>query len=38
MIKSTKKQIIEVIRLIDGLKRKLKNILDVLEKIAPELD
>lgn len=38
MIKSAKKQIVEVIRLIDGLKRKLKAILEILDKIAPELD
>lgn len=38
MINSAKKQIIDVIRLIDGLKHKLKKILDLLEKIAPELD
>ena len=38
MIKSVKTQIRDVIRMLDGIKNKLKKILDLLEKIAPELD
>lgn len=38
MIKSAKTQIRDVIRMLDGIKNKLKKILDLLEKIAPELD
>ena len=38
MIKSVKTQIRDVIRMLDGIKNKLKAILDILEKIAPELD
>ena len=38
MIKSAKTQLRDVIRMLDGIKNKLKKILDILEKIAPELD
>jgi hypothetical protein len=38
VIKSAKTQIRDVIRMLDGIKNKLKKILDLLEKIAPELD
>ena len=38
MIKSAKIQIKDVIRMLDGIKNKLKKILDLLEKIAPELE
>ena len=38
MIKSVKTQLRDVIRMLDGIKNKLKAILDILEKIAPELD
>ena len=38
MIKSAKTQIRDVIRMLDGIRAKLKKILDLLEKIAPELD
>lgn len=38
MIKSAKTQLRDVIRMLDGIKNKLKKILDLLEKIAPELD
>ena len=38
MIKSAKTQLRDAIRMLDGIKNKLKKILDLLEKIAPELD
>ena len=38
MINSVKTQLRDVIRMLDGIKNKLKKILDLLEKIAPELD
>ena len=38
MIKSVRTQLRDVIRMLDGIKNKLKSILDLLEKIAPELD
>ena len=38
MIKSAKTQLREAIRILEGLKNKLKQILDLLDKIAKEVD
>ena len=38
MIKSAKAQLRDAIRMLEGIKNKLKAILELLEKIAPELD
>ena len=38
MIKSAKTQLRDAIRMLEGIKNKLKAILEILDKIAPELE
>ena len=38
MIKSTREQIVQALILLDKLKKALHKVIEVLDKIAPELD